>query len=69
MHTSHLVNARRKTDGRRDVEECEGNGGIARKRFSSESLRPFSFRRVTSFSPGQSCSPFGKFADRIPGSG
>lgn len=30
-----------------------GTRGVTWKRFSSESLRPFSFRRVASFSPGK----------------
>lgn len=65
MHTSHLVNARRKT-GR----ERRGGGmhEVAPKRLSSGSLRPFSFRRVASFSPvplARSCKSFDEFADGI----
>lgn len=43
---------------------------VAPKPFSSGSLRPFSFRRVTSFSPwllAQSSEPFGEFKRGIRG--
>lgn len=62
MHTSHLVNARRKTG--RDAKRNEG-----RIESSFGSLRPFSFQRVASLSL-DCCAPelpFGEFANEIRG--